>query len=148
MANILHKYITKLAESDYKYQDVTSIDLLHKNHHQELVKGCEKFTKELENINSHNISFSQIFPDNIDTFIGKNKTFYYTGCSEFKTFINKFNKQANVKIEHDDNLFVNKIHVDKDELKKNKVVYVLEYEAVLNVGKLPTTPNEKNTFLL
>lgn len=145
MSDIINKYKKKAETKDRRYQNMEDINYLHRYHYDNLQNGCEKFVDELKNINSFDISTSFIYPNDISEVINKDKTYYYTGCSAFKKFINDFNKQCDIKIIHDNNLFVNKIYVDKYELENNKVIYQITYESLIGSDKT-ITPNEKNTF--
>ena len=148
MTDSFEKYYNKYIQKNDDYQNEKDIDLLNQNHSQDLQNGCKAFVNHLYNIKTFDVTLNNMFPDSISKFTKSNATFYYTGCEEFKNFLTSFNKQKNINIVHDGNLFVNKINVDAKKLKENTIHFKLRYESeyVSDINVPNITPNNTNTF--
>ena len=158
----LREYQESIARSDPGYDQKLKEKDLDTKYMDKMEEGCRIFVKELENINEKKFS-----PDytqsliyrilNIDN--TKNSEYIYTGCPELKKFIAQFNsKNKNNQIKFNKNdKFVNKITVNKEDVKNGKLNYELSYELEYKVEyqssgtrsgnvNVPHPPSKDNVF--
>lgn len=158
----LREYQESIARSDPGYDEKLKEKELNTKYQDQMMEGCKIFTKELENINEKKFSpgstQSLIYRIlNIDN--TKNSEYIYTGCPELKKFIAQFNsknKDNQIKFNKNDK-FVNKITVNKEDVKNGKLNYELSYELEYKVEyqssgtrsgnvKVPHPPSKDNVF--
>lgn len=158
----LREYQESIARSDPGYNEKLKEKELHTKYQDQMMEGCRIFVKELENINekkfypgyTHSLIYRILNTDNT-----KNSEYIYTGCPELKKFIaqfNSMNKDNQIKMNKNDK-FVNKITVNKEDVKNGKLNYELSYELEYKVEyqssgtrtgnvNVPHPPSKDNVF--
>ena len=158
----LREYQESIARSDPGYDEKLKEKELYAKYQDQMMEGCRIFTKELEKINEKN--FSPGFTHSLiyrilNTDSTKKSEYIYTGCPELKKFIAQFNSKNQdnqIKINKNDK-FVNKITVNKEDVKNGKLNYELSYELEYKDEyqkngnrsgyiKVPQPPSKDNLF--
>lgn len=135
LTELLNKYKSILASHDKDYSAKYNKELLFdekKEYHAKMNNGCREMTKRLSRINYMNLSTSELY---LSDYIlnskesGSKHLYFYLGCDEFQNFVKEFNnrdKNIQIKFKNNNDNLINKISVDPDGVKKNKIIYNLE----------------------
>lgn len=145
----LREYQESIAHSDPGYNEKLKEKELHTKYQDQMMEGCRIFVKELENINKKKFSpgFTRSLVYGIlNTNDTKNSEYIYTGCPELQKFIAQFNsknKDNQIKMNENDK-FINKITVNKEDVKNGKLNYELSYELKYKVEYQSSYPRSGN----
>ena len=144
---ILEQKQTELSKVDQEYAKKLYSEKLFNNpaNKKNMELGCEILAEKLKNISSVDIPYSynseikhKLFSEEEYDKM-KNVKYFYTNCRAMKDFVKSFNKiWSSVASIHVEQPFVNKISLDENKLKENKLHSELkfeqEYKHVYNSG--------------
>jgi len=155
----LREYQKSVAHVDPDFDRKLKQQELEQKYMDKMEEGCRVFAKELENINVKELSLTVKNSLKYKVKGAENSEYIYTGCPELKKFISHFNSKNNlnqIKLNGTEK-FVNKISVNEDDVKNNKLNYELSFELDYkdeyksggtwsgNV-KVPNPPSKDNVF--
>lgn len=126
----LREYQESIAHLEPDYDSKLKEKELNEKYKDKMIEGCRIFVKELEKINDKKFFLSTGNYLKFHIPGAENSEYIYTGCPELKKFITQFNsinKDNQIKLNEDDK-FINKITINEEDVKNEKLNYELSYE--------------------